>query len=76
VGTTARAALELSVLLEKLPEIDLAHQRIGIYGCLVKPDYVLKDGERMEIYRPLIRDPKQARRERAARGKLMINRVR
>ncbi|MGA9855879.1 MAG: RnfH family protein [Gammaproteobacteria bacterium] len=68
-GTTANAALEASGLLNKFPEIDLRRQRIGVFGRLVKPDYVLQDGQRLEIYRPLTHDPKQARRERAARAK-------
>jgi uncharacterized protein len=75
VGTTARAAIELSGLLEKFPEIDLAHQCIGVYGNRVKPSHVLDDGQRLEIYRSLIRDPKQARRERAAHGKPKSNSV-
>ncbi|HVA55387.1 MAG TPA: RnfH family protein [Gammaproteobacteria bacterium] len=69
-GATAYMALECSELLKKFPEIDLQRQRIGILGSIVKPDYVLEDGQRLEIYRPLTRDPKQARRQRAAEGKL------
>lgn len=70
-GATANTALEFSGLLKKYPEIDLQHQRIGILGRIVEPDYVLKDGQRVEIFRPLTRDPKQARRERAAQGRRM-----
>ncbi|HVC36771.1 MAG TPA: RnfH family protein [Gammaproteobacteria bacterium] len=44
---------------------------MGIYGRIVKPDHVLVDGQRLEIYRPLTRDPKEARRERAAQGRHM-----
>jgi uncharacterized protein len=68
-GATVKAALAESGLLEKFPEIDLQRQRTGIFGRLVKLDTVLEDGQRLEIYRPLTRDPKQARRERAARAK-------
>lgn len=68
-GSTANAALADSGLLKKFPEIDLQRQRIGVLGRIVKPDYVLEDGQRLEIYRPLTCDPKQARRERAAQGK-------
>ncbi len=69
-GVTAHAALEFSGLLKKFPEIDLQCQSIGILGRTVKPDYILKHGQRLEIYRQLTRDPKQARRERAVQGKL------
>jgi uncharacterized protein len=73
IGTTGVAALQDSGLLKKFPEIDLQRQRIGVFGKLVKPDYVLEDGQRLEIYRPLVRDPKLARRERAARAKRIGN---
>jgi uncharacterized protein len=66
--TTAGTAVEYSRLCEKFPEIDCAHLRIGIFGRKVGPEHVLNDGQRLEIYRSLIRDPKQARRERAVRG--------
>ncbi len=68
-GSTASAALERSGLLQRFPEIDLGNDRMGIFGRTVKPDYVLADGQRLEIYRPLLRDPKEARRERAAQGR-------
>lgn len=68
-GSTASAALERSGLLQKFPEIDLGNDRMGIFGRTVKPGYVLADGQRLEIYRPLLRDPKEARRERAAQGR-------
>jgi len=70
-GSTASAAIKHSGLLQKFPEIDLAYYKIGIYGRIVKPDHVLVDGQRLEIYRPLTRDPKEARRERAAQGRHM-----
>ncbi len=71
-GSTASVAIAASGLLKKFPGIDLQRQKIGIYGQLVKPDYVLGDGQRLEIYRPLMRDPKQARRERAVQGKFNV----
>ncbi|MDP5070224.1 MAG: RnfH family protein, partial [Congregibacter sp.] len=43
--------------------------RLGIFGQLVAPTQVLRDGERVEIYRPLLADPKEVRKERAARAK-------
>ena len=51
------------------PEIDLASAKVGIFGKLVKLDTVLRDKDRVEIYRPLIADPKEVRRKRAAEGK-------
>lgn len=70
-GTTAGQAIERSGVLERFPDIDLAAQKIGIFGKLNKPDYVLRPGDRVEIYRPLIADPKEVRKQRAAEGKRM-----
>ena len=70
-GTTAREAVEASGVLAKFPEIDLAQNKLGVFGKLVKPDTVLRDHDRVEIYRPLIADPKEVRKQRAAEGKLM-----
>jgi putative ubiquitin-RnfH superfamily antitoxin RatB of RatAB toxin-antitoxin module len=58
-------------LLQKHPEIDLARNKIGIFGKLSKADAVLRDQDRVEIYRPLIADPKEVRKQRAAEGKVM-----
>jgi hypothetical protein len=66
-GTTARQAVERSGILQRLPEIDLARAGLGIFGKVVSPDTPLRDGDRVEIYRPLIADPKQARSTRARR---------
>ena len=62
-GTTAAQAVRLSGLLERYPEIDFPAQ-IGIHGRVVQGATVLSDGDRIEIYRPLIAEPKQARRRR------------
>lgn len=70
-GTTALQAIERSGVLERFPDIDLGVQKIGIFGKLNKPDYVLRPGDRVEIYRPLIADPKAVRKQRAAEGKRM-----
>ncbi len=70
-GTTAEQAIRASGILEKFPEIDMAQNRIGIFGKLAKPDNVLRENDRVEIYRPLIADPKGVRRQRAAEGKAM-----
>ena len=64
-GTTARQAVEHSGILRRFPEIDLARAGLGIFGRVVSPDTPLRDGDRVEIYRPLMADPKQARRTRA-----------
>jgi putative ubiquitin-RnfH superfamily antitoxin RatB of RatAB toxin-antitoxin module len=70
-GTTAREAVQLSRLAERFPTLDLAHAPVGIFGKLLKtPDtQVLRAGDRVEIYRPLLIDPKEARRLRAERAK-------
>lgn len=54
---TAREAIERSGLLEQFPEISLDEQKIGVFGRVVKPDAVLNDGDRVEIYRPITADP-------------------
>ncbi len=68
-GATLRMAIESSDLLLEFPEIDLAVHCVGVFGRLVPEDGVLADGDRVEIYRPLLADPKQARRTRARRAK-------
>jgi len=70
-GTTVRQAIEASGILEKYPEIDLARNKLGVFAKLTKPDAVLRDRDRVEIYRPLIADPKEVRKQRAAEGKVM-----
>lgn len=66
-GTTLQAAIERSGLLAELPGIDLSNCRVGIYGKLKPSDTVLREHDRVEIYRPLIADPKEARRRRAVK---------
>lgn len=70
-GATVGDAIKLSGVLDKHPEIDLASSKLGVYGKLSKPDALLRDQDRVEIYRPLITDPKEVRRQRAAEGKVM-----
>lgn len=70
-GTTVKEAIQASGLLQKYPEIDLATGKLGIFGKLTKPDTVLREKDRIEIYRPLIADPKEVRRKRAEEGKVM-----
>lgn len=71
-GSRVQDALEASGLLERHPEIDPnADNKLGVFGKLTKPDAVLRDRDRVEIYRPLITDPKVVRKRRAAEGKAM-----
>ena len=70
-GATLGQALEASGLLQKYPEIDLEKGKFGIFSRLSKPDTVLRARDRVEIYRPLLADPKEVRRQRAAEGKAM-----
>jgi hypothetical protein len=66
-GATVRQAVERSGILKRFPEIDLARTGLGIFGKVVLPDTPLRDGDRVEIYRPLIVEPRHERRERAQR---------
>lgn len=70
-GITAEQAIQSSGILTKYPEIDLAINKIGIFGKLSKLDTSLRHLDRVEIYRPLIADPKEVRKQRAADGKVM-----
>ena len=63
------AAIRASGILEKFPEIDLSTNQIGIFSKLSKLDSPLRNLDRIEIYRSLIADPKEARKQRAADGK-------
>jgi hypothetical protein len=68
-GAVVSEAIAQSGILRDFPEIDLASAKVGIYGKQVKLDAVLRDKDRIEIYRPLIADPKEIRKKRAAEGK-------
>lgn len=70
-GATALQAIQTSGILEKFPEINLNLNKIGVFGKLTKPDTPLRDKDRVEIYRKLIADPKEVRRQRAEEGKAM-----
>jgi uncharacterized protein len=65
-GTTALEAIQRSGLLLEVTELSIEHCKIGVFGKMVSRDTVLQAMDRVEIYRPLIADPKQARRLRAA----------
>lgn len=70
-GSTVEQAIRVSGILERFPEIDLDRDRVGVFGKLTRLDRVLKAGDRVEIYRPLIGDPKEIRRRLAVEGKTM-----
>ncbi|WP_413113953.1 RnfH family protein [Thaumasiovibrio sp. DFM-14] len=59
-----------SGILVMYPEIDLAKNKIGIYSRNVKLDATVREGDRIEVYRPLIADPREIRRQRAEKAKL------
>jgi len=63
-GTTVAEAIDASGVREQFAEIG-AHPVVGIFSCKVALDHVLASGDRVEIYRPLLVDPKQSRRQRA-----------
>lgn len=63
--STVQDAIHRSGVLRDAPEIDLTTCRVGIYGKLKAIDTALRDRDRIEIYRPLIADPKESRRKRA-----------
>jgi putative ubiquitin-RnfH superfamily antitoxin RatB of RatAB toxin-antitoxin module len=71
IGTTVEQAILASGIIKKFPEIDLSINKTGIFGKLTKLDAPLRHLDRVEIYRPLIADPKEVRKQRAADGKVM-----
>jgi uncharacterized protein len=66
-GSTVGQAIVNSGLALRYPDLDLSAARIGVYGRHVTTETILHDGDRVEVYRPLLADPKQARRRRASR---------
>ncbi len=68
-GTSVLEAAQQSGITAKFEEIDLDNAKFGIFGKVVAPRQILQEGERVEIYRPLIADPKEVRKARAARAK-------
>nr|WP_318380370.1 RnfH family protein [uncultured Enterobacter sp.] len=67
-GATVEEAIRASGLLELRSDISLTKNKVGIYSRPVKPGDELHDGDRVEIYRPLIADPKELRRKRAEKS--------
>ncbi len=70
-GMTIRQVVERSGVLEQFPEIELESAKVGIFSKLSKLDTTVRAKDRIEIYRPLIADPKAVRKQRAAEGKKM-----
>ena len=68
---TLEQVIRASGILEQFPEIDLEQNKVGVFGKLGKLTDTLHPGDRVEIYRPLIADPKLVRKQRAAQGKVM-----
>jgi putative ubiquitin-RnfH superfamily antitoxin RatB of RatAB toxin-antitoxin module len=66
MGITAEGAIRTSGILEKFPEINLAHHQIGIFGKPTRLDTQLRHMDRVEIYRKLLADPKVMRKQRVA----------
>jgi putative ubiquitin-RnfH superfamily antitoxin RatB of RatAB toxin-antitoxin module len=71
VGSSVRQALLQSGLGDEFAEIDIQHCPVGVFGREITDDYVIRAGDRIEIYRPLEREPREARRALAARGLTM-----
>jgi hypothetical protein len=66
-GASVEQVIRESGLLERFPEIDLARSRVGIFGEIANLQDPVRDGDRVEIYRTLLADPKETRRRRAER---------
>lgn len=64
---TVNEAIVMSGILEQFPDIDLEKNKVGIFGKLTRLDEKLREKDRIEIYRPLIADPKASRKKRAAK---------
>ncbi len=69
--TTVQQVIEQSKILKQFTEIDLQQSKVGIFGKLCKLETVVRASDRVEIYRPLLADPKLVRQQRAAEGKRM-----
>jgi len=68
-GSKVQDAIDRSSVLRQFPEIDLATQKVGVFGKVVGLDSPLEDGDRIEIYRPLTADPKTIQARAKAKGK-------
>lgn len=67
-GATVKEVIEASRIIDLYPDIDLSNTKVGIWSRVVKLTDVVADGDRVEIYRPLIADPKEVRKRRAQKA--------
>jgi putative ubiquitin-RnfH superfamily antitoxin RatB of RatAB toxin-antitoxin module len=67
-GITVQEAIDQSKIADRFPEIDPGNDKVGVFGKVAKRDLKLHPGDRVEIYRPLIADPKAVRKKRASEG--------
>ncbi len=74
-GCTVAEAINISGMREKYPDIDPAKNKLGIFSKLSKADAILRDLDRIEIYRPLIADPKEIRRQRVIGQRVIEGKV-
>ncbi len=70
-GTTAIEVVRLSPVAAEFPDIDFSDPKLGVFSKPVSHDYVVREGDRVEVYRPLTADPKEVRRQLAADGRSM-----
>ena len=70
-NSSVEDAIQQSKILNKYPEINLKKNKVGIFGKITSLDVKLREKDRVEIYRPLIADPKEVRKLRATEGKIM-----
>ena len=70
-GSTLKEAIDASGILKQYKQIDLSKDRVGIFSNFATLDTILREKDRVEIYRPLEADPKKVRKERAAQSKAM-----
>lgn len=70
-GTTLEQVILRSRIQERFPEVQLQTAKVGVFGKLSKLSAAVRAGDRVEIYRPLLADPKEVRKKRAAEGKRM-----
>jgi len=70
-GINSREAVQQSEINLYFPSLDKDSCELGIFGKAIRDDYILANGDRIEIYRDLIADPKEVRKRRAAEGKRM-----
>ncbi len=67
-GTSLHQAIVASGVLEQMPEVDLSVLKVGVHGKVKPLEAKVREGDRIEIYRPLVADPKDARRRRAVKA--------